>query len=313
MARKENTLWAEKYRPHKLEDYVGNDHVKNKVIQYIADNDPPHLLLYGKAGTGKTTLAKIIADNTDSDSIYINASDETGIDVVRLKIKPFASSVSFRSLKLVILDEFDYMTPNAQANLRNVMEQFSVNTRFILTCNYHEKIIAPIQSRCQIFEIIPPSRADVAIRIATILGEEKVEYDPQDVKVLVESTYPDIRQLTNSAQLNSIDGKLEVDRHKIIESDFRLKLLEILKEKDKRAVFSNIRQLVNDNHVNDFSDVYRFLYDHIDDFAPDNVANSILTIADGVKSDPFVVDKEINFMDMMINLINIKDKKPKGE
>ena len=308
MAKKENTLWAEKYRPHTLEDYVGNDHVKQKVKQYIEQNDPPHLLFYGKAGTGKTTLAKIIADNTDSDTIYINASDETGVDVVRVKIKPFASSVSFKSLKLVILDEFDYMTPNAQANLRNVMEQFSQNTRFILTCNYHEKIIYPIQSRCQIFEIIPPSRADVAIRLATILQKEGITFHPEDVKVLVESTYPDIRQLTNSAQLNSIDGKLEVDRHKIIESDFRLKLLEILKEKDKRVVFTNVRQLVNDNHVNEFSDVYRFLYDHIDDFAPNNVAKTILTIADGARTEPFTLDKEINFMDMMIKLINIKNE-----
>lgn len=308
MRKKENTLWAEKYRPHTLEEYVGNDHVKQKVEQYIKNNDPPHLLFYGKAGTGKTTLAKIIADNTDSDTIYINASDETGVDVVRVKIKPFASSVSFKSLKLVILDEFDYMTPNAQANLRNVMEQFSRNTRFILTCNYHEKIIYPIQSRCQIFEVIPPSRADVAIRVATILQKENITFDPKDIKVLVDSTYPDIRQLINSAQLNSIDGNLTIDRHKIIESDFRLKLLEILKEKDKRAVFSNIRQLVNDNHVNEFSDVYRFLYDHIGDFAPNNVANSILTIAEGVKHDPLIIDKEINFMSAIIELINIKDE-----
>lgn len=308
MRKKENTLWCEKYRPRTLEEYVGNEHIKQKVEQYIKDNDPPHLLFYGKAGTGKTTLAKIIADNTNSDTIYINASDETGVDVVRVKIKPFASSISFTPLKLVILDEFDYMTPNAQANLRNVMEQFSRNTRFILTCNYHEKIIYPIQSRCQIFEVIPPSRADVAIRVATILQKEKITFDPKDIKVLVDSTYPDIRQLINSSQLNSIEGNLTVDRHKIIESDFRLKLLEILKEKDKRAVFINIRQLVNDNHVNEFSDVYRFLYDHIDEFASNNVANSILTIADGIKSDPFVVDKEINFVDMLIKLINIKDE-----
>jgi replication factor C small subunit len=308
MAKKENTLWAEKYRPHTLEDYVGNDHVKQKVEQYIKDNDPPHLLFYGKAGTGKTTLAKIISDNTNSDAIYINASDETGVDVVRVKIKPFASSVSFTPLKLVILDEFDYMTPNAQAYLRNVMEQFSRNTRFILTCNYHEKIIYPIQSRCQIFEVIPPSRADVAVRVASILQKENITFNPEDIKVLVDSTYPDIRQLINSSQLNSANGELAVDRHKIIESDFRLKLLEILKEKDKRAIFSNIRQLVNDNHVKEFSEVYRFLYDHIDEFAPNNVANSILTIADGIKSDPFVVDKEINFMDMLIKLISIKDE-----
>lgn len=308
MAKKENSIWAEKYRPHKLEDYVGNEHIKQKVEQYIKENDPPHLLFYGRAGTGKTTLSKIIADNTDSDVIYINASDETGVDTIRNRVKGFASSVSFKPLKLIILDEADYLTPNAQAMMRNLMEQFSRTTRFILTCNYHEKIISPIVSRCQVFEVIPPSRADVAMKVATILQKENITFNPEDVKILVESTYPDIRQLINSSQLNTIDNKLSINKHKIIESDFRLKLLEILKEKNKRIVFNNVRQLVNDNHLNDFSEIYRFIYDHIDEIAPQNISNSILIIAEGVNHDPFIVDKEINFMSMIINLINIKDE-----
>ena len=203
MAKKENSLWAEKYRPRTLDSYVGNDHIKSKVKYYIEHNDPPHLLFYGEAGTGKTTLAKMIAENTDSDTMYVNASDETGIDVVRTKIRPFAAAVSLSSIKLVILDEFDYITPNSQAALRNLMEQFSRTTRFILTCNYHDKIIKPIKSRCQIFEVFPPSPKDVAIHVAKILQQENISFDPEDIKLLIDHTYPDIRQFINYCQRNS--------------------------------------------------------------------------------------------------------------
>jgi replication factor C small subunit len=168
----EHTLYVEKYRPEKLDDYVGNSSIKEKVNIYLQSGDVPHLLLYGTAGTGKTTLAKLIAKNIDCDLMYINASDENNVDTVREKIKNFASTIGFRQWKLIILDESDYLTPNAQAALRNLMETFSKTTRFILTCNYVEKIIDPIQSRCQVFAITPPSKKDVAIRVSEILKTE---------------------------------------------------------------------------------------------------------------------------------------------
>ena len=159
-----HSLWVEKYRPKDLSTYIGNEHLKSKVRIYLESEDVPHLLLYGKAGTGKTTLAKIITSNIDCDYLYINASDENNVDNVRTKIKNFASSVGFKSLKVIILDEADFLTPNAQAALRNLMETFSKHTRFVLTCNYVERIIDPIQSRCQSFKVVPPSRKEVALQ-----------------------------------------------------------------------------------------------------------------------------------------------------
>ena len=160
-----NSLWVEKYRPQKLSEYVGNEHLKEKVSEYLQSGDVPHLLFFGKAGTGKTTLAKLIVSSINCDYIIINASDERGIDIIRNKVKGFASTVGFKDKKIIILDEFDYMTPDAQAMLRNLMETFSKHCRFILTCNYVEKVIDPIQSRCQTFQIVPPTKKDVAIQI----------------------------------------------------------------------------------------------------------------------------------------------------
>ncbi len=156
----ENTLWVEAFRPDTLDGYIGNEHIIEKVRIFISNGDVPHLLFYGTAGTGKTTLAKIIAGSVDADIMYINASDENSVDAVRDKIKRYASTVGFKRWKIIILDEADYLTPNAQAALRNLMETYSKTTRFILTCNYVEKIIDPIQSRCQTFAIMPPNKTD---------------------------------------------------------------------------------------------------------------------------------------------------------
>ncbi len=300
-----NTLWVEKYRPYSLDTYIGNEHLKSKVTIYLQNNDLPHLLLYGKAGTGKTTLAKILVKNIECDYLYINASDENSVDTVRNKVRHFASTVGFKDLKVIILDECDYITPNAQAALRNLMETFSKHCRFILTCNYVERIIDPIQSRCQLFQIIPPSKKEVAQKLHNILTEENVNSDLEDIKILVDSGYPDIRRVINSAQRNVVSGKLKLDTGSIIQNDYKLNLLDILKIQDKRNAFKNIRQLITDSQITDYADLFRLLYDEVDSYGQGHIAECILIIAKYELSDAQVVDKEINVMAMLIELLGV--------
>ena len=300
-----NTLWVEKYRPSSLDTYIGNDHLKSKVSVYIESGDLPHLLFFGKAGTGKTTLAKILMKQIECDYLYINASDVRRVDDLIPKVRNFASTIGFKDNKIITLDEVDYISPHSQAALRNLMETFSKHCRFILTCNYVERIIDPIQSRCQSFQIIPPSRSEVAQRMVQILKEEDVVYELDDLKILVNSGYPDIRRVINSAQRQSIDGKLVVDKQSIVENDYKLKLLEILKIQDKKSAFKNIRQLVADSQIRDFADLFRLLYDEVDSYGKGHVAECILVIAKYELSDGQVVDKEINAMAMLIELLGV--------
>ena len=301
-----HSLWVEKYRPSKLDDYVGNEHLKSKVSGYIENEDVPHLLFFGKAGTGKTTLAKLIVSSIDCDVMMINASDENNVETVRNKVKNFASSMGFKKYKIIILDEFDYMTPNAQAILRNLMETFSKHCRFILTCNYIEKIIEPIQSRCQTFQITPPTKKDVAIQMSKILKSESVEFDPKDLVPIIDSSYPDIRKIINTCQLNSLKGKLQVDVQNLLDNDYKLKVLEVLKSNDdKRNKYMKIRQTVLDSKATDFSDLYTLLYEKVDDYAGENTANVILVLGDGVAKSAVAIDKEIIAAATLIQILNI--------
>ena len=300
-----NSLWVEKYRPNKLDNYIGNQHLKSKVENYLKSGDLPHLLLFGKAGTGKTTLAKLLVNNIECDYLYINASDENNVETVRTKVKNFASTIGFKDMKVIILDECDYITPNAQAALRNLMETFSKHCRFILTCNYVERIIDPIQSRCQSFQIIPPSRNEVAKHLHKILVQENIMDTPEDIKILVESGYPDIRRVINSAQRNVVNGKLKLDTTRIIQNDYKLKLIKILETKNKKDAFIDIRKLLANNHITDFADLFRLLYDEVDGYAKGHVAECILIIARYELSDSQVVDKEINAMAMLIELLGV--------
>jgi replication factor C small subunit len=301
-----HSLWVEKYRPSKLDDYVGNEHLKSKVSGYIENEDVPHLLFFGKAGTGKTTLAKLIVSSIECDFMMINASDENNVETVRNKVKNFASSMGFKKYKIIILDEFDYMTPQAQAILRNLMETFSRHCRFILTCNYIEKIIEPIQSRCQTFQITPPTKKDVAIQMSKILKSESVEFDPKDLVPIIDSSYPDIRKIINTCQLNSLKGKLQVDVQNLLENDYKLKVLEVLKSNDdKRNKYMKIRQTILDSKATDFSDLYTLLYDKVDDYAGENTANVILVLGDGVAKSAIAIDKEIIAAATLIQILNI--------
>ena len=301
-----NTLWVEKYRPKKLEDYVGNDHLKQKIRDYIESGDVPHLLLYGKAGTGKTTLAKLIVNSINCDFMILNASDENNVDTVRNKVKSFASTIGFKDIKIVILDEFDYMTPQAQAILRNLMETFSKHCRFILTCNYVEKIIDPIQSRCQTFQIIPPTKKDVAVQISKILTEERIQFELKELVPIVDSSYPDIRKIINTCQLNSSKGVLKIDSSSISDADVRVKIIDILKSKDdKRNRYVNLRQAVADSRVQDFTELYTHLYEKVNEYAVGNTSAVIMILAQGQYKDAMIVDKEICFMATLIEINDV--------
>ena len=300
-----HSLWVEKYRPTKLEDYVGNEHLKTKVGVFIENNDIPHLLLYGKAGTGKTTLAKLIVKSIECDYMIINASDERNVDTIRDKVKGFASSMGFKKWKVVVLDEVDYMSHLAQPMLRNIMETFSGHCRFILTCNYVEKVIDPIQSRCQAFQIIPPTKKDVAVQMSKILKPEDIEIDVKDLVPIIDASYPDIRKVINTCQMNSHKGKLKIDVQNLLENDYKIKILDILKSNDdKRNKYMKLRQALIDSKVTDLSDLFTMLYDKVDEYAAENTSNVILILSDGQYKCSSAIDKEIPTAATLIQILN---------
>lgn len=204
----------------------------------------------------------------------------------------------------------DYLTPNGQAILRNMMETFSRHCRFILTCNFIEKIIAPIQSRCQSFQIIPPTKKDVAMQVASILRSENIKFSPSEIVPIVDGYYPDIRKIINTCQLSCSDGVFNANVADITETDFELKLVETLKLKsDPRTKFNSIRQLVADSRMTDFTETYSHLYEKLDDYADGVKSAVILALADGVTKDAIVVDKEIVFCATMISVIRALHEK----
>ena len=302
----DNSLWTERYRPRVLSDYIGNDHLKEKIAGFVESGDIPHLLLYGKAGTGKSTLAKIIINTIDCDYLFINASDENNVDTIRNKVKTFASSMGFKPFKIVVLDEADFLTPSAQATLRNLMETFSRHCRFVLTCNYVEKIIEPIQSRCQTFQIIPPSKRDIAVHTSQLLTREGISFEPKDLAPIINACYPDIRKVINTCQMDSIKGVLRVDTKNLMENDYKFKIIEILKSKDTpRNKYMACRQVLTDSRVTEFTELYTELYSQVDDYAGSETANVILILGEACYKSALVVDKEITAAATIVSIIGI--------
>ncbi len=299
-----NTLLNEKYRPTELKDYVGNGSLKSTIAGQLYNNDIQNYLFYGPAGTGKTTLAKLIVNKLDCDHLYINASDERGIETIRDKVSSFASVASFKPIKVVILDEADFLTIQAQASLRNIIETFSRTTRFVLTCNYIERVIDPLQSRCQTFKVVPPTKREVAVHLASICDSESISYEPTAIGKIVNKFYPDLRKMLNTIQASTIKNKLKLDDSLLVSTSYLSAILDELK-KDKPK-FNIIRQIIADSNIDDFEEVFRFLYDKADEYLPGKSGTVAILINDHQYKANFRIDKEINIMSLINNIINNK-------
>ena len=293
-----HSLWVEKYRPAMLDRFIGSESVKETFLQFIKKGDIPHILLFGPAGTGKTSLAKLLTKSINCDVMYINASDCRGIDDVRIKMKNYACSAGFKPLKVIILDESDKLTADAQGALRNMLETYSAHTRFVLTCNYVEKIIAPISSRMQTFEIKPVSKKDVAIRLAEILREENVTFTTEDIAFIVSTYYPDIRKVINFAQQSNIDGKIKISKQNAVEADMLNKLVDLLKTPNKAGIFDEIRQMTTEFDSDSLETVYRYLFDNVEEYAKGKEALIIYELADSIYQQGLVIPKvrDITFL-----------------
>ena len=240
----------------------------------------------------------------DCDYLYINSSDERGIDTIRDKVSGFASIASFKPLKVVILDEADFITIQGQAALRNVIETYSRTTRFILTCNYIERIIDPIQSRCQVLKIEPPSKKDIAKHLAKILDTENTIYTVDDIKTVVNHYYPDLRKMLNTLQLSTHESEIKLDPSVLVSSNYTAAVIEELKQ--SKPDWKAIRQIIADSGVNDFEELFRHLYDNASVYAPNREGSVAIYINEHSYQANFRIDKEINAMSLISKLIDIK-------
>jgi DNA polymerase III delta prime subunit len=292
-----HTLWVEKYRPDILEGYLGNEEFISNLQEWISKNDFPNLLLHGTPGTGKTTAAKLIIKNIKCDHLYLNCSDENGIDTIRDKVKQFVSGATFQPLKVVILDEADFLTINAQAALRNVIESFSLTTRFIFTCNYAERIIDPLQSRLTLFSLTTPDIKSIAKHLKNILEQEQIEFDTTDLVSVVKKTYPDIRRALNVLQSSINKGKLTLKTN-IVDNNYTNLIISELKS-NKSTSFNTIRQIVADAGLNDFTGVYKELHDVY------SSPEATIIIEEYLFHSTTIPDKEICFMGCVAKLLNL--------
>ena len=300
---KENTLYVERFRPTTLQNFVGNETIKDTIQKYLEQNDIQNFIFYGPPGSGKTTLAKIIVKNLDCDYLYLNASDENGVDTIRDKVKGFASAASFKGIKVVILDEADFITIQGQAALRNVIETFSRSTRFILTCNFIERIIDPLQSRCQTLKIVPPTKQDVYNHLTWILTDQLcLSYKPEDLKTLIIQYYPDMRKMLNVLQMSVKDDNIELDKTVLVANNY---IKEVLKELAGKKDWKTIRQIVLDSGTKDFEELYRNLFEYASKYAPGREGSIAIILNEHLYQSNFRIDKEINIMSAIAKIIEV--------
>ena len=302
-------LWVERYRPKTINEYVFKNAKQRSIVEgWIKDGSIPHLLLHGGAGTGKTTLAKVLVHELgvqEADFMYINASRDNGIELIRERVTRFASSMPWGDFKIILLDEADYVSPAGQAALRGVMEEYESVVRFILTCNYVNRITIPVKSRCQEFFISNQDQDDFTARLAEILIAENVEFDLDTIDTYVRATYPDLRKTINAVQQNIAHDKLSPPEESSgSTADWRLLMVSQFREKKLREARTTI---CNNATPEEFEDMFKFLYRNLEFFGegPDEQDAAVVIIRNGMVKHTQVADPEINFSATMIELENI--------
>ena len=302
-------LWTEKYRPSTLDGYVFEDaRQKEQIESWIKNKSIPHLLFSGSAGIGKTTLAKILFKELDIhpfDILEINASRTNSVDNIRDTIVNFVQMMPFGDFKVVMLDEADYLSINAQAALRGVMEEYHATSRFILTCNYPHKIIPALHSRCQGFHISKIDFTEFTARVAEILISEGVEFDLDTLDTFVQATYPDLRKCINSIQMNSLDLKLKMpEKSDSSIADYKIEMVALF----KAGKITQARKLVcKQARPEEMEDIYRWLYDNLEIFGDEILQDkAVLIIKQGLVDHTLVTDAEINLCATLIRLAHLK-------
>jgi DNA polymerase III delta prime subunit len=302
-------LWVEKYRPSKLEGYVWRDNAqKRQVESWIKEKSIPHLLLSGSPGIGKTTMAKILVNEIgieDADVLDVNASRETGIDFIRNKIVPFISSIAWGPFKVVLLDEADRLSPQAQDSLKGIIEEYSSYARFILTCNNPNMVVPALHSRCQQFHFTKLDQTEFTARAATILVSEDIEFDLDTLDTYVSTTYPDLRKCINLLQQNTSDKKLFSPHKEDAGSlDYKFEMVELF----KAGKITEARKLLcSKARPEEMGEIYRWMYDNVEVFGQGKVQdNAVLIIKQGLVDHTLVIDPEINLAATLIRLSHLQ-------
>ena len=302
-------LWTEKYRPSTLTDYVFRDDAQRKQVQGWVDSKTiPHLLFSGAPGTGKTTLAKVLINMLDIDEydvLEINASRENSVENVRDKITNFVQTMPFGEFKVVLLDEADYISPNGQAALRGVMETYASSSRFILTCNYPNKVIPALHSRCQGFHIEKIDHTEFTARVATVCVTEGVDVDIDTLDSYVKATYPDLRKCLNLCQMNTIDGKLvKPNEGDSATADYKLAVVDLFKQ---GKILEARKMLCSQVRPEEMDELFRWMYDNLELWGTTDEQKdaAILIIAKGLRNIPMVADQEINLAATLVELTNL--------
>jgi len=304
-------LWTEKYRPSTLTDYVFRDDAQRKQVQGWVDSKTiPHLLFSGAPGTGKTTLAKVLINMLDIDEydvLEINASRENSVENVRDKITNFVQTMPFGEFKVVLLDEADYISPNGQAALRGVMETYASSSRFILTCNYPNKVIPALHSRCQGFHIEKIDHTEFTARVATVCVTEGVDVDIDTLDSYVKATYPDLRKCLNLCQMNTIDGKLvKPNEGDSATADYKLAVVDLFKQ---GKILEARKMLCSQVRPEEMDELFRWMYDNLELWGEtqEHKDAAILIIAKGLRNIPMVADQEINLAATLVELCQISN------